>query len=134
MRSFPTRRHRRATRGQGRKPKQTQYDFYTLLPGNEVAMSDAELAETGAPRKRRASRQRRPRPPRTRMPPRRATPVAATRRRRTPAATPSAPATPQRRATTPDRQDNERRYLLQAGAFGQSGDAEATKAKSRCWA
>ncbi|MFT4179056.1 MAG: sporulation protein, partial [Thermomonas sp.] len=26
------------------KPKQTQYDFYTLLPGEEVAMSDAELA------------------------------------------------------------------------------------------
>ena len=26
------------------KPKPTQYDFYTLLPGEEVAVSDAELA------------------------------------------------------------------------------------------
>ena len=26
------------------KPKPTQYDFYTLLPGEEVAMTDAELA------------------------------------------------------------------------------------------
>ena len=26
------------------KPKPTPYDFYTLLPGEEVAMSDAELA------------------------------------------------------------------------------------------
>ena len=26
------------------KPKETQYDFYTLLPGQEVQMSDAELA------------------------------------------------------------------------------------------
>ena len=26
------------------KPKQTQYDFYTLLPGEGVQMSDAELA------------------------------------------------------------------------------------------
>ena len=26
------------------KPKQTQYDFYTLLPGEGVQMTDAELA------------------------------------------------------------------------------------------
>ena len=26
------------------KPKETTFDFYTLLPGEEVAMSDAELA------------------------------------------------------------------------------------------
>ena len=30
--------------GDAAKPKPTQYDFYTLLPGEEVAVSDAELA------------------------------------------------------------------------------------------
>ena len=28
------------------KPKPTQYDFYTMLPGDEVQMSDAEIAAT----------------------------------------------------------------------------------------
>ncbi|RRU09827.1 sporulation protein, partial [Stenotrophomonas sp. 278] len=37
------------------KPAPTQYDFYTLLPGKEVEMSDAELAaSTRAEEQRRA--------------------------------------------------------------------------------
>ncbi|HZF99095.1 MAG TPA: sporulation protein, partial [Pseudoxanthomonas sp.] len=41
-------------------PKETQYDFYTLLPGKEVEMSDAELAASAraeAERNARAQRQ-----------------------------------------------------------------------------
>ena len=45
------------------KPKPTTYDFYTLLPSNEVALSDAELAETEraeAERQRLAQQQAEP--------------------------------------------------------------------------
>ena len=42
------------------KPTATQYDFYTLLPGKEVEMSDAELAASA-----RAEEQRRRRPRRS---------------------------------------------------------------------
>ncbi|MCC4593267.1 sporulation protein, partial [Xanthomonas campestris pv. cannae] len=33
-----------STKPEAKKDAQTQYDFYTLLPGKEVQMSDAELA------------------------------------------------------------------------------------------
>jgi cell division protein FtsN len=100
------------------KPKGTQYDFYTLLPADEVAMSDAELAATA-----RAEAARRAR----------ATPAAATTDAdedaagiaSTTAATTAPPATTTA-GTTPG---NDTPYILQAGAFGASGDAEAVKAR-----
>jgi cell division protein FtsN len=101
------------------KPKGTQYDFYTLLPADEVAMSDAELAATA-----RAEAERRAR----------ANPGAATTAAdedaagiasTTTAATTAMPAATSA-GTTPG---NDTPYILQAGAFGASGDAEAVKAR-----
>jgi cell division protein FtsN len=144
----------------------TQYDFYTLLPGTEVQMSDAELAASArAEEQRRAAAARattaatplteaqraqaalegRPLPAATAatLP----APVSETTRQPAPVseATPARPAaatptpvasaqtapkpvaaTPAPTAAAPA--DNVR-YILQAGAFGASGDAEATKAK-----
>lgn len=151
------------------KPAATQYDFYTLLPGKEVEMSDAELAASARAEDQRrakaeasraqAALEGKPVPPAsTATPAPTATasvastaPVTATNRplpaplnERPTAATPSAStaaATPAPRAESapaasappasaaaPAAADNAR-YILQAGAFGASGDAEATKAK-----
>lgn len=112
------------------KPKGTQYDFYTLLPSDEVAMSDAEVAAIArdeAARKARADA----------AGDANAAPAddgsdaadagaadastSAPTTAGTTAATPPASAAPATAADTP--------YLLQAGAFGASGDAEAVKAK-----
>jgi cell division protein FtsN len=110
------------------KPKETQYDFYTLLPSNEVPLSDAELAETARAEEARE---------------------AAAVKQQTAAANPDAadiaqpaiisnasatpntqpPATTVASATKPEPKDDNTRYLLQAGAFQASGDAEAVKAK-----
>jgi cell division protein FtsN len=107
------------------KPKPTQYDFYTLLPGQEVAMSDAELAASA---KAEAEAQAAAAP---------AAPASAGNAAALPAplgsdaaaaATPSPPAAPST-APKPAAEGGSTRYLLQAGAFGASGDAEATKAK-----
>ncbi|MFC3716388.1 SPOR domain-containing protein [Luteimonas soli] len=93
-----------------------QYDFYTVLPGQEVAMSDAELAASAraeATRKQQAEQ---------------AAAAAAAASATSPepvAEAPTAP-TPAPVATS---QDNQARYILQAGAFGASGDAEAVKAR-----
>ncbi len=95
------------------KPKETKYDFYTLLPGDEVAMSDAELAASA-----RAEAERQAPPP---VPPQ---PATATTTPPLPAAVATpAPAVPGAPA------DEGAHYILQAGAFGGSGDAEAVKAK-----
>ena len=115
--------------------RETQYDFYTLLPGKEVQMSDAELAASARDEQARAARARRaadaasapdsgnPTPivetPAT-APASTATTAAAAA---TAANTASAPATASTAAVS------EARYILQAGAFGASGDAESTKAK-----
>jgi cell division protein FtsN len=132
-----------------------KYDFYTLLPGKEVAVSDAELAATERAEAQRAEAQRAAallrgeQPARADLPtphpdaadlalPR---PVAV---EPTPAATPApvsaapAPAasTTATAATRPE--DNPAtaaglgdgsRYLLQAGAFQASGPAEELKAR-----
>lgn len=97
-----------------------QYDFYTLLPGQEVAMSDAELAASAraeAARKREAAQQQadaaEPTQPATTTP---ATTVATTPNATEP-------------ATVSDSAGNQAPYILQAGAFGASGDAEAVKAR-----
>lgn len=103
-------------------PKPTQYDFYTLLPGEEVAMSDAELAATAreeAARKASAA----PVPAAQQDTSAHAAVPAATTKttNTTNAATASTTATSVAGNDTP--------YILQAGAFGASGDAEAVKAK-----
>ena len=99
------------------KPKQTQYDFYTLLPGEGVQMSDAELAASAkAESEAQAKAAQQP-------------DTAAT----TTTADGSLPApiaeTPAATSTTPAAGSDDTRYLLQAGAFGASGDAETVKAK-----
>ncbi|AWB76769.1 MULTISPECIES: SPOR domain-containing protein [Stenotrophomonas] len=154
------------------KPAATQYDFYTLLPGKEVEMSDAELAASArAEDQRRAKAEasraqaalegkpvppastatpaptatasvvstapvtasNRPLPAPLSERPAAATPPASTAPASTSTAAAPAPraeAAPTAPATTaaPAPADNAR-YILQAGAFGASGDAEATKAK-----
>lgn len=117
-------------------PKETQYDFYTLLPGKEVQMSDAELAASA-----REEEARKARAALSGQSPIAATPAAtetvaqpapidetpAARAPETPRAAEAAPAP--KPATTVASADTGARYILQAGAFGASGDAEATKAK-----
>ena len=100
-------------------PKPTQYDFYTLLPSDEVAMTDAELAATA-----RAEAERRDSE---------AAAAAANddddaaEPAATPAATPATAAAPD---TTPSIEPTtDTPYVLQAGAFGSAGDAEALKAR-----
>jgi cell division protein FtsN len=134
--------------GKGKADKNSeQYDFYTLLPGKEVPLSDAEIAATErAEAQREAARQKQvqaqaaeatgaaaqdtlPRPvddgeaatpaqsPRTVA----TTPATATK----PVAPPPAPAP----ATSSAPALDNTRYLLQAGAFQASGQAEELKAK-----
>ena len=159
----------------GGKPKDgPEYDFYTLLPGREVEMSDAELAATeAAEEQRRAAQQRRagqtaaahpnpdaaqprtaaqtqapatanlPKPvdtiaPAPSRPPTQvatATPPSSTVTPKPPtvSATQGGAGTPAAAATTASAaaaavSDNTR-YLLQAGAFQASGQAEEMKAK-----
>lgn len=117
-------------------PKETQYDFYTLLPGKEVQMSDAEVAASAREEAARsaqvdaantataAAAQPTPLPEQREAPP-----VAATA---APASTQPATATPASTASTAPPStstSSDARYILQAGAFGGSGDAEATKAR-----
>ena len=156
----------------GAKPEEkpaTQYDFYTLLPGTEVQMSDAELAASAkAEEQRRAAAARataaatpatpptdaqraqaalegRPLPAPVSETARQPAPVsevaarpaqvandapaaAATAPKPAPAATTPAPAATVATAAPAAATENVR-YILQAGAFGASGDAESTKAK-----
>ncbi|MDO5505245.1 MAG: SPOR domain-containing protein [Pseudoxanthomonas suwonensis] len=130
----------------------TEFDFYTLLPGQEVAMTDAQLAAAAREERARQERERRqqqaaaeasrpqpldettqPAAPAT--PARSATPptTAATSAASTTATSSPAPAAASTPApTTPapapaSRSDTP--YILQAGAFQASGDAEALKAR-----
>ena len=117
--------------------KETQYDFYTLLPGKEVQMSDAELAasarEEDARRARAALNGQATTPVATTpadVAPAQPAPIDETsppRANDTPRVADAA-ATP-RPAPPVASADTGARYILQAGAFGASGDAEATKAK-----
>lgn len=116
--------------------KETQYDFYTLLPGKEVQMSDAELAASAREEKARETRAQQ------------ASAAAAAAAAATTTATTDTTAsnpkpiseTPAAAATTTATTatapavasasvGKDARYILQAGAFGASGDAESTKAK-----
>jgi cell division protein FtsN len=115
-------------------PKETQYDFYTLLPGKEVQMSDAELAASAREEARRNAQSAAVSDPAGAaqpMPlPEQAEDVAPAAGTAQTAATASVPAasTAASSAASGD-PSGDARYILQAGAFGGSGDAEATKAK-----
>ena len=111
------------------KPKQTQYDFYTLLPGEGVQMSDAELAASAkAEAEAQAKAAQQPDPATTAtadgsLP----APIAET-----PAATPATAATPAVAAsasTTPAASTDDTRYLLQAGSYPDVKGADEVKAK-----
>lgn len=139
---------------------QTQYDFYTLLPGKEVQMSDAELAASAraeeAARARAALEGKPVAPaasvaaatPTTSVPmplnetaasapkplpetaparPAATPPPASTAAVTTPAA--ASAAKPAASAAAAPAVADTTRYILQAGSFGASGDAESTKAK-----
>ncbi len=143
----------------------TQYDFYTLLPGEEVQMSDAELAASAkAEEQRRVSDEAQraraalegrpvsaPLPPAVSESPATVpaplrepapatvaastTPATTTTAAPVPAPATAAPAAaagndaPAVAAASAPAAEANVRYILQAGAFGASGDAEATKAK-----
>lgn len=106
-------------------PKEQEYSFYNVLSGEETALSDEELAA-------RAQAEASAPPP---TPPAPKPPVEDVPKPLETTATPTpAPTPPQQAASaTPDKdagkQDDDARYILQAGAFAASGDAEALKAK-----
>ena len=108
-----------------------EYDFYTVLPEQEVAMTDAELAASAreeAERQRRtlaAQRQREADAAEPAAPTPASTPTATAPS--TTAATAPAAATPRPAATAGA--DASARYILQAGSFSASGDAETLKAR-----
>jgi cell division protein FtsN len=110
--------------------KAQDYDFYTLLPGDETPLSDSELAERA--RAEEAARKTADTPtPSTN--PDAADPVAppaidTPKPPSPPANTASEPTSPSKPAVDTATRDDVR-YILQAGAFGASGDAEALKAK-----
>ncbi|WP_144774710.1 SPOR domain-containing protein, partial [Luteimonas sp. J16] len=97
-------------------PAGPEYDFYTVLPEQEVALTDAELAASA---REEAERQRRT--------------LAAQQQRERDAAEAAAPAPPTAAATTTTASAapaaDGARYLLQAGSFSSHGDAEALKAR-----
>ena len=102
------------------KPKGTQYDFYTLLPADEVAMSDAELAATARAEAARQARANADAAVDEDEAAATSTTAAASKTDRATTATP---------ATATSAPGNDTPYILQAGAFGASGDAEAVKAR-----
>src|SRR5690606_32455523 len=101
-------------------PASPEYDFYTVLPEQEVAMTDAELAASA---REEAERQRRT--------------LAAQRQREQDAAdlaaqapAPTAPVAARAAASAEGATAADgARYILQAGSFSASGDAEALKAR-----
>lgn len=94
-----------------------EYDFYTLLPGEGEALTDAQLAETAREEARQAERAEQAQAEPAEDP----RGQDAARQAEAAAQVASAPTVPAR--------DDGARYLLQAGAFGASGDAEAVKAR-----
>jgi cell division protein FtsN len=110
--------------------KKQGFDFYTLLPGKEVPMTDAELAaseqaeqaqQDKAKAAEAAATPAAPEPKPLPAPVDETVPKTAAADAR-PAPLPTAPAA----EATPDA---DTRYILQAGAFQASGQAEELKAK-----
>lgn len=134
----------KARKGKDEGQDSDEYDFYTLLPGKEVPLSDAEIAATErAEAQREAARQKQqadaqssddadvtaapaplPKPVDDGVPAKPvATPAAIT------ATSSSKPASTGAAVSTTPAIDDDTRYLLQAGAFQASGQAEELKAK-----
>lgn len=124
--------------GEAEQPARgSQYDFYTVLPGREVPMTDAELAATQREEAERLARQQQEAAAAANnedaaelaLPaPVAAEPAAPSDARQTPprAQAPTASATP---PTTGSGIGDGSRYILQAGAFAASGQAEELKAR-----
>ena len=105
-------------------PEVPEYDFYTVLPEQEVALTDAELAASA---REEAERQRRTlAAQRQREQQATAAEQAATAPVPPPAAAGATPAAAAAAAAAPA---DGARYILQAGSFSASGDAEALKAR-----
>ncbi|MEO6103438.1 MAG: SPOR domain-containing protein [Pseudoxanthomonas sp.] len=120
--------------------KPTQYDFYTLLPGKEVQMSDAEIAASAREESASAARAQKAAaaaaaasnpgdPTPVTETPVAAVPSAASTSATTTPTTTAATTTAATPASASAAPAGDARYILQAGAFGASGDAESTKAK-----
>lgn len=111
--------------------EEPQYDFYTLLPGKEVRMSDEELAATQRAEAERMAERETAAGSRNEDAADLALPApVVTEPAPRPANAPATPA-PQpdgNRATAAGVGDGSR-YLLQAGAFQASGQAEELKAR-----
>lgn len=118
------------------KTQEQEYDFYTLLSGEETAVSDTELAARA--RAEEAARQQAA----DAADPADTKPATEAKTLADDAKTPppAIDAPPVADTKTPPKQDDkadqtaaatrdDTRYLLQAGAFQASGDAEALKAK-----
>ncbi len=113
------------------KPKQTQYDFYTLLPGEGVQVTDAELAASAkaeAEAQAKATEQQATAGTTPNADGSLPTPITETPATTTAASTATTTSTAAT-TTTAAASTDDSRYLLQAGAFGASGDAETVKAK-----
>ena len=108
------------------------YDFYTLLPGKEVPISDAELAATERAESERLAARERTAEQAAADAADRALPAPVVLDPPAQPSAPTTPATPARpvsgTATAAGAGDG-RRYLLQAGAFQASGQAEELKAR-----
>ena len=118
------------------KPKPTQYDFYTLLPGEEVAMTDAELAASAKAEAEAQARAAQAAQAATATGTDDATlpaPIAETAAAPADTTAPTkpgeSPTATASNATPAPAATSDARYILQAGAFGASGDAETVKAK-----
>lgn len=105
-------------------PAGTEYDFYTLLPGEEVALTDAQIAASARAEEARqrelAQQQANPDAADLAQP---ATVVAPS------ATSTAATATPDTATGDPGAAGDDARYILQAGAFSAADDAEALKAR-----
>lgn len=120
-----------ATSAKASTDDEPDYDFYDLLPGEEVALTDAQLAAAAREEQARAQREQQRQaqqqaaaattPASSQPQPLPETPVASTAATTVPNPTGTAAAAANAGNDTP--------YVLQAGAFGGSGDAEAVKAK-----
>lgn len=127
-------------RDTARADEEPQYDFYDLLPGEEVAMSDAQLAAAALEEQARTQREQQRQAQAAQAPPGAADNAAAARPQPLPETGTPAPAptsgTPNPTTTAATAvpsnvaaAGNDTPYILQAGAFGASGDAETVKAK-----
>jgi cell division protein FtsN len=135
-----------APKGESAKDKDQgpEYDFYTLLPGKEVPLSDAEIAATERAEAQRLAAQQKQQAAQTATatttaPDNLPQPVdsgadtAAAQPTQVASATPPASTASSSPSNAPAASaaasDDNTRYLLQAGAFQASGQAEEMKAK-----